>query len=196
VLDRGTLRTTRHHPVWVESKHAWLDALALTAGMSVRLRDGTLATVRRIAVRPLDRGEPTFNLLVDRLQTYFAGDRSVLVHNGTPLGQPGHNVYVLARNGRIYYVGRFGPNETRESVLARHSRTPKNVPGVEKRFVPGRDQMRVLQRNLTYAEARRLEHEVCVKANTYKGRGATWRGNRDFPMSPRKFFKYYVRRAC
>jgi hypothetical protein len=100
---------------------------------------------------------------------------------------------VLARNGRIYYVGRFGPNQTRESVIARHSRTPKNMPGVEKRFVPGQDRIRVLQRNITYAEARRLEHELCVKAGTFKGRGATWRGNLVYPMSPRKFNKYYTR---
>ncbi len=183
--------------MWVESKGAWLDALALVAGMTVRLRDGTLAAVGRVAVRPLSRAESTFNLIVDRASTYFAGDRFVLVHNGTPLGQPGHNVYVLARNGRIYYVGRFGPNESIASVMARHSRTPKILPpGVERRFVPGQDQIRVLQRNLTYAEARRLEHEVCVKANTYKGRGASWRGNRDYPMSPRKFAKYYQPKAC
>ena len=197
IHDRGAMRTTRRHPVWVESKGRWLDAVALTEGMTVLLHDGALATVRRTALRPLQRLEPTFNLLVDRFATYFAGAAPVLVHNGTPLNQVGHNVYVLSRNGQIYYVGRFGPNESAASVVARHSRTPKNAPlSVERRFVAGQDRIRVLRSNLTYAEARRLEHEVCVKANTYRGRGSSWRGNRDYPMSPRKFGKYYARGAC
>jgi len=171
--------------------------VTLSTGMTVRRYNGRLATVQKIAVEPVDSPEPTFNLSIDLHATYFAGAPGVLVHNGTPLGQPEHSVYVLKRNGRIYYVGRFGPNETRESVLYRHSNTPRvRPPGVSARFGPGDTIEVVHNRTLTYAEARRLEHELCVRNRTYIGRGNNWRGNRDYPMGPRKFSRYYTRNAC
>lgn len=198
VLEEGVVRATRHHPIWVEGEQAWRDALALTVGTVVRLGTGRNATVRGIAIRPLETLEPTFNVTVDPCESYFAGAPALLVHNGTPLGQPGHSVYVLVRRTRgggskIYYVGRFGPNESQASVTRRHRATPKVRPkGVLPRM--GRaDRMVILHRNLTYAEARRLEHELCVKNKTHIGRGRSWRGNRAYPMDQRKFGKYYHR---
>lgn len=196
-LDTHVMRTTREHPIWVKNIQDWVAAAKLTSGMQLLLEDGRLLQVNDIALLPQPQSQITYNLHVEDVNNFFVGELGVLVHNATPLGQPGHSVYVLRNSqGKIYYVGRFGPNETPRSVMSRHSRTPRGGQGPARFSQANGDRLEVVARNQTYAQARRLEHELCVRNRTYIGRGNSWRGNRDYPMSPRKMLRYYRPDAC
>ncbi|WP_187645593.1 polymorphic toxin-type HINT domain-containing protein [Streptomyces sp. TRM49041] len=73
--------TTDHHPFWSESEQAWLDAGDLKPGMTLRTDDGS--TVSLAATRTYLSQQPTYNLTVSDLHTYYvlAGQTPVLVHN-------------------------------------------------------------------------------------------------------------------
>ena len=189
-LGDSVLRATREHPVWVVSEQEWVVAQALEAGMTVLLQGGGTAVVTGVETIGQSRAKETFNLTIEDSNNFFAGDLRVLVHNAT---QPtGHSVYVLiGPDGKIYYVGRFGPNQNQQKVEYRHGKN-------HNRFDPNVDKMVVLRDgDLTYAEARRLEHELCVREKTYIGAdGDNYRGNRDYPMSEKKMDKYYGPEAC
>jgi hypothetical protein len=164
-------------------------------------QNGELMIIQSISTKCLEHYEKTFNLHVECNNNYFVGYANILVHNGsTPLGQKGHRNYVLKRGGVIYYSGRFGPNETKAKVEARHKKTPKSKAQRKAngaRFDPANgDVCEVLPGSRTYAEARRLEHEISVKEKTFVGRKNNWRGNRIYPMSPSRFKKYYRTNAC
>lgn len=193
-LDTFVIRATRRHPFWIDSHGRWIDAADLEAGMTVLLLDGTTVAIRSVNVTEFDREERTYNLTVEGVGNFFAGEPGVLVHN-TSLKQPGHsNYYLVDQNGNIYYEGRFGPNETAAKVRYRHGQAPRS--GGPPRFSPAAgDKMVVLPGTRTYAEARRLEHERAVQNKTLRS-GSNPRGNRIWPMSERKFGKYYLRNAC
>jgi hypothetical protein len=201
-LGDNVLRVTRRHPIWIESEQAWRDAAELAPGMSLRLQDGRSREVSQVSVRPQATAQVTYNLHVAETNNFFAGTLQVLVHNANAeLGQPGYRNYVLRdQTGRIYYTGRFGPNETEAAVRSRHLRNNDRFNPIDTPRTPGgpaRDRMEVVPGSRTYGEARRLEHELCVQNDTYIGRSpSTWRGNRDYPMDAAKFKTYYRADAC
>ncbi|WP_166682983.1 polymorphic toxin-type HINT domain-containing protein [Streptomyces aquilus] len=87
---------TNHHPFWSPSEHAWVDAVDLEKGMTLRTETGAVVTVG--ATHSLHRKQETRNLTVDGLHTYYvrAGDTSVLVHNAG--GPSGCGLWTSARN--------------------------------------------------------------------------------------------------
>ncbi|MFJ5829555.1 ricin-type beta-trefoil lectin domain protein [Streptomyces sp. NPDC093089] len=78
---RGSVTATAHHPFWVESEHAWLDANDLKPGMTLRTDRGSISTVQ--VVRSYTATQSTYNLTIAGLHTYYvlAGATPVLVHN-------------------------------------------------------------------------------------------------------------------
>lgn len=184
-IDLGTevITSTQLHRFWAESEHAWIDAVELAPGMTLHLQDGRSAEVQQVTVRELAEPETTYNLEVEGEHNYFVGEDGVLVHNGPPLDDPGYFVYVLKdKDGNIYYVGMS--SETPEDVEYRHSQN-------HDRFDPETDKLEVKKRDLTYGEARRMEHEMIKKHKTYIGRPKTYRGNRQRGISYRNRNKYY-----
>lgn len=191
-LDDGThLRSTPKHHFWAEGRGAWVPAADLTAGMSVRLVDHRVAAISGTSVIPVD-GEPTFNLSVDELSTYFVGDRGVLVHNMKLsrfkyLNRGGYRNYVLRAGGpkgKIYYSGMFGPNETAARVQYRHANN-------NDRFSPENGDYFELQPGTrTYGEARVLENTLAVENGTVKGKVDTYRCNRQQPLANEKLPEY------
>jgi hypothetical protein len=197
-FESDILRTTRLHPIWTESDQSWIEAADLAPGMRVLQKDGSTSEVRFVALLPQDTMQRTYNLNVDEANNFFVGKLKLLVHNDeTPLDQAGHsNYYLKDRSGKIYYEGRFGPNETAASVERRHAKTPEGAQPNKIRFNKALgDKMVVLPGTRTYGEARRFEHERCVRNKTMKGK-TTWRGNRIWPMDSKKFPKYYAPNAC
>ncbi|MFF3619817.1 polymorphic toxin-type HINT domain-containing protein [Streptomyces sp. NPDC002467] len=78
------ITTTDHHPFWSVSAGAWVDAADLKVGMTLRTDDGSAVSVVR--TRTYRAEQPTYNLTVSDLHTYYvlAGKMPVLVHNTTP----------------------------------------------------------------------------------------------------------------
>ncbi|HVV22896.1 MAG TPA: RHS repeat-associated core domain-containing protein [Pseudonocardiaceae bacterium] len=107
------------------------------------------------------------------------------------LDRPGYWNYVLKdSSGKIYYVGRAGPNETVQSVARRHAANgdrfnpdpanPANGDTLER--VPG---------SRTYGQARLMEQDMIDKNGTFIGKGAgTQRGNVIRGMDPDKLAEY------
>jgi hypothetical protein len=77
--DGSTIDATDHHLFWVANRGAWVDAIDLRSGDQVETADGGLLVVESIGVRVEDLR--AFNLTVNDLHTYYAGDDEVLVHN-------------------------------------------------------------------------------------------------------------------
>ncbi|MEU6245629.1 polymorphic toxin-type HINT domain-containing protein [Streptomyces sp. NPDC047024] len=80
------LTATHEHPFWSPSERDWVEAGALTPGMSLLTDDGSTVTVT--ANRPFTTHARTYNLTVDDLHTYYvlAGETPVLVHNSNCTG--------------------------------------------------------------------------------------------------------------
>ena len=182
------LTATHEHPFWSPSERDWMEAGELTAGMTLRTDTGD--TVIVTGNRAFSTHARTYNLTVDDLHTYYvlAGETPVLVHNSggpsfdlTEMDAPGHSNYVLVdKSNRVYYVGRFGPNETPATVQKRHGNN-------HDRFNPAKgDKMSVFPGTRTYGQARLLEQRMMEYFGTYVGRGPTYRGNRDNPMESGK----------
>lgn len=72
---------TNHHPFWSPSERAWVNAVDLKSGMTLRTDDGTVIAVD--ATHSFHRKQETRNLTVEGLHTYYvlAGATPVLVHN-------------------------------------------------------------------------------------------------------------------
>ncbi|HEX8051734.1 MAG TPA: LamG-like jellyroll fold domain-containing protein [Thermoleophilaceae bacterium] len=73
------ITATDHHPVFVLQKGRWVDAADLEVGDLLLGADGEPVPVS--AVRDVDADVPVYNLTVNGIHTYYAGDRPVLVHN-------------------------------------------------------------------------------------------------------------------
>lgn len=82
---------------------------------------------------------------------------------------------------------KFNPTDSEGKIIPEKARfSPENGDVLEVR--PG---------TRTYGEARRMEHEICVKEKTYIGREeGNYAGNRDYPMDAAKFEKYDAPDAC
>jgi hypothetical protein len=188
-----SLRATRRHPVWVESAKTWLEAANLTSGMTIRLQDGRTPQLDSVVLLPQQQSQETYNLNIDRVANFFAGESQVLVHNGKiPLDTPGYKNYFLREGGptgRIYYNGLFGPDVTVADVRYRHSHNHDRFSEA------GGDFFDLQPGTRTYGEARRFEHEGSVRFKTHTGR-STYRGNRQWPMDSKKFPEYYAKEAC
>jgi hypothetical protein len=151
--------------------------------MTVRLRDGGVATVTDVSHAPLGAPEATFNLSVDGAENYFVGTIGALVHNITPsrmayLRRPGYrNYFLIDATGRIYYSGMCRPGETRAGLERRHGKNhnrfnPKAGDRLE--FVPG---------SREYGEARLMEQRNASLYDLVIGRdGKNYRGNRQRPL--------------
>ncbi|WUO26534.1 polymorphic toxin-type HINT domain-containing protein [Streptomyces sp. NBC_00287] len=186
------LTATHEHPFWSPSEDNWVPARQLEPGMTLRTDEGD--TVIVTGNRAFSRHARTYNLTVDDLHTYYvlAGETPVLVHNSggvdfdlTEMDEPGHSNYILMdKNKMVYYVGRFGPNETPASVQRRHGDNHDRFNRANG------DDMVVYPGTRTYGQARLLEQRMMEYFNTYVGRGPTWRGNRDNPMESAKVPQY------
>jgi hypothetical protein len=78
---------TDEHPFWVESKHAWVDAIDLEAGDVLVNADRATLTVEHINVSRYDL--TAYNLTVTGLHTYYVSASEILVHNAgddSPVG--------------------------------------------------------------------------------------------------------------
>jgi hypothetical protein len=78
-IDGETLRTTRGHPFWV-SGVGWRMAKELEEGAILHGVTG----VARIAAVESSVPEEAYNLVVADFNSYFVGERGVLVHDNTP----------------------------------------------------------------------------------------------------------------
>ncbi|WP_436992586.1 polymorphic toxin-type HINT domain-containing protein [Streptomyces sp. enrichment culture] len=76
-----SITTTDHHPFWAASERAWIDAGDIQPGMTFRTDEGS--SVQVVATRTYEAQQPTYNLTVADLHTYYvlAGATPVLVHN-------------------------------------------------------------------------------------------------------------------
>jgi RHS repeat-associated protein len=76
-----TLTTTEHHPFWSVTQGRWVDAGDLETGELLRTSAGTYVQIG--TVRKHHAEQPTYDLTVDGIHTYYvgAGGASVLVHN-------------------------------------------------------------------------------------------------------------------
>ena len=79
--SRETYRATGNHPFWTENEDggSWLAAELLEPGNTLRLADGSPATVIRAELT--DDIEPVYNFEVDGWHTYFIGKLGTWVHN-------------------------------------------------------------------------------------------------------------------
>lgn len=72
---------TDHHPFWAANRSEWMDAIDLVAGDVVVAADGRRLMVIGAAVRKQDL--TAYNLTINDLHTYYAGDNPVLAHNSS-----------------------------------------------------------------------------------------------------------------
>jgi RHS repeat-associated protein len=77
--DGSTINATDRHPFWVASRMEWMDAIDLSKGDVLITAEGSELTVEALNVSEADL--TAYNLTIDGLHTYFAGDQAVLVHN-------------------------------------------------------------------------------------------------------------------
>ena len=88
VDGRQMLSATGGHPFFVLDK-GWTRARDIAAGNRLASLSGESVVVTNVFRERLTATVATFNLLVDEAHTYFVGQEpAVLVHNGTPVGEP------------------------------------------------------------------------------------------------------------
>ena len=75
----STVDATDHHAFWVASRGAWVDAIDLRGGDVVETANGQRIAVASVGIRAEDL--TAYNLTVENVHTYYAGDDAVLVHN-------------------------------------------------------------------------------------------------------------------
>ncbi|KPI17800.1 RHS repeat-associated core domain containing protein-containing protein [Actinobacteria bacterium OV450] len=85
------ITTTDHHRFWSESDQAWTDAGEVQIGTAFRNDAG--ARVEVVRTQTYEARQPTYNLTVSDLHTYYviAGATPVLVHNDDGSGMIGAN---------------------------------------------------------------------------------------------------------
>ena len=76
--ESQSFETTDDHPWWIAG-HGWVHTKDLAPGMAVITRDGKGMIVA--AVAKTDRTDATYNLTIADFETYFVGEKRVLVHN-------------------------------------------------------------------------------------------------------------------
>jgi Domain of unknown function (DUF4157)/Pretoxin HINT domain len=192
-VGSSILRTTKQHPIWVESEQKWIEAHKLASGMKLRLKNEEILGVNRIEILPQRIQQHTYNLTVEAVNNFFAGELQILVHNNNSrMNRKGYRNYVLIdKNDKIYYSGMFGSNQTPQDVERRHGQNNNRFDR------KNGDRMVVVPGSRTYKESRKLEHEKAVKEGTFIGKkGKNYRGNRQYPMNEKSFKRYYESNAC
>jgi hypothetical protein len=189
----STVTASTRHPFWEVASTRWAPAESLIAGSQLLDFHLNASTVQEVRVDILREPVCTYNISVEGANNFFVTSLGILVHNNdTPLDAPGYSNYTLQdANGKTYYSGLFGPNQTQADVEYRHANN-------NNRYNPANgDTMEVMPGTRTYGEARTLEHETAVDTDTYVGRdGNNYRGNRQYPLSDRNYSKYYPEDAC
>ena len=82
--QRNTISATNNHPFWSVTQGRWVDASDLRPGELLRTSTGTYIQIS--AVRQHRANQPTYDLTIDDIHTYYvlAGATPVLVHNTDP----------------------------------------------------------------------------------------------------------------
>lgn len=103
-MPDGSVEATREHPFWTQNR-GWIDAQDLQSGDLLLDASGHVSRVT--ATKSINAVEPTFNLSVDGMHTFFvmAGDESVLVHNTNP-GERTYITYQAPDANGNWYTGR------------------------------------------------------------------------------------------
>jgi hypothetical protein len=106
VGERLVLTATGSHPFFVIGK-GWTRAKNLTKGDQLFTLTSESGVVTNVTLERLAEPVTTFNLQVNEAHNYFVGSGpSVLVHNGTPVGDP-----ILSRS-LIWGLGGNGPRQS------------------------------------------------------------------------------------
>lgn len=123
--DGSRVEATDRHPFWVESEGRWVDAIDLHAGDTLLAADGDQVTVDHLDVG--ERVLTAYNLTIEDLHTYYAGNDSVLVHNTTCGGvSRGWSV-----GDDVYSPTRAGNRPAWSTVRARFWKNEGANPGLE-----------------------------------------------------------------
>ena len=125
LADGSVIKTTFHHPFWDETADAWTDAADLTSGSVLVGASGGLIDVADVA-RHFSAGTVMYDLTVEGVHTYYAGDASVLVHNcdGVPFGP---QLHYSPKNHAVKAQGRKNPAPTNGlDTLSRSLNLPGN----------------------------------------------------------------------
>ncbi|MFT3943638.1 MAG: polymorphic toxin-type HINT domain-containing protein [Ancrocorticia sp.] len=77
--DQDTIDATDNHPFWVQSRGEWVEAVALQPGGVLFDEHGNDILVTELAVT--DQDLTAYNLTIEDLHTYYAGNQPTLVHN-------------------------------------------------------------------------------------------------------------------
>lgn len=113
--DDSELTATDHHPFWNASTRSFVDAIDLKVGEQVLSSGGRTLTVT--ASHSYTDTLMAYNLEVEGIHTYYAGETPVLVHNSC-VSQGG--VYTLRNEaGDVMRTGRTGDLAARE--VAHHN---------------------------------------------------------------------------
>jgi hypothetical protein len=100
-LDDGSvIQATDRHPFWDATTRAFVYAIDLKAGDQVLSADGRRLTIR--ATRVYKEDLTAFNLAIDGIHTYYAGNTPVLVHNTCDLAGIEHAISNHTRAGPGY----------------------------------------------------------------------------------------------
>ena len=87
-----TIDATDNHPFWVQSRGEWVDAIELQPGDVLLDEQGNDILVTELAVTEQDL--TAYNLTIEDIHTYYAGDQPTLVHNCGDSPPVGSAVYL------------------------------------------------------------------------------------------------------
>ena len=79
LADGSVLTATDHHPIWDATTSTFTDAINLWVGEDLLGANGQLLAIT--GERIYDQDLTAYNLQIDGIHTYYAGNTPVLVHN-------------------------------------------------------------------------------------------------------------------
>jgi pretoxin HINT domain-containing protein len=106
--DGKVLTATDRHPFYSATRHGWVAAGDLAPGEQLRTADGKTVLVDTIRVYTVSDAR-VFNLTVENIHTFFAGETKALVHNCAWSwydGRRSYLVYLGLSDGSPLYVGK------------------------------------------------------------------------------------------
>lgn len=130
---------TDGHPFYTANTGSWTNAADLRQGDQLVGADGSLTKVS--ALIDADQATTVYNLSVNDIHTYYAGEHSVLVHNCDPSLGSG-NAYSVAYETHLpktSYPGRSRPHHFQEANrnLLRELDTDADVARGMEEMIPG-----------------------------------------------------------
>ncbi|HKP39138.1 MAG TPA: polymorphic toxin-type HINT domain-containing protein [Pyrinomonadaceae bacterium] len=106
-VGETTVTATRGHLFWVDNKNAWLPAVELEAGMTLRLINQDVVIIQSIEVHAAET--TTYNFEVFPEHNYFVGVSGILAHNASKfesLAKIDIEIYrIVDPKGNVVYVG-------------------------------------------------------------------------------------------